>query len=233
MSGPARPSVATGTAGALVLYNLFTNRRPARDATYIARNAGAAAALLAAARRQGLTWEDVGLDRARVRSGARVGAVAAGVVAATVATVTALADRHPAGRALLSDRRARLRGPELIRQCLVRIPVGTAAFEELAFRGVLHGMVAARHRDRVAIAASSAVFGLWHVGPTLAALRINGVRAARLRSCAAAAVASAGAGVALGALRSKGGHLAAPWLVHWVSNVAALIVAAVWQRRHT
>jgi hypothetical protein len=206
--------VTTGTAGALVLYNLVTNRRPARDATYIARNAGAAAALLAAARRQGLTWEDVGLDRARVRSGA-------------------LAERQPAGRALLSDRRAGLRGPELIQQCLVRIPVGTAAFEEFAFRGILYGMVAARHGNRVAIVASSVVFGLWHVGPTLAALRINGVRTAHLRSCAAAAVASAGAGVALGALRSKGGHLAAPWLVHWACNAAALIVAAAWQRHRT
>jgi membrane protease YdiL (CAAX protease family) len=225
--------VTTGTAGALVLYNLVTNRRPARDATYIARNAGAAAALLAAARRQGLTWEDVGLDRARVRSGARAGAVAAGVGAGTVTAVAALAERQPAGRALLSDRRAGLRGPELIQQCLVRIPVGTAAFEEFAFRGILYGMVAARHGNRVAIVASSVVFGLWHVGPTLAALRINGVRTAHLRSCAAAAVASAGAGVALGALRSKGGHLAAPWLVHWACNTAALIVAAAWQRHRT
>ncbi|HEX6257331.1 MAG TPA: CPBP family intramembrane glutamic endopeptidase [Euzebyales bacterium] len=222
---------ATCTAGALVLYSLVTNRSAAREATYIARNAAAAVALVTTARRRGLTSEELGLDAAQARSGARVGAASAVVVAAAVVAVAALVDRHPAGRVLLSDRRATLRGPEIVWQCMVRIPVGTAAFEELAFRGVLQGLVAARRRDRAAIAMSSAVFGLWHVGPTLAALRINGVQTGRLRSCAAAVVASAGAGVALGALRSKAGHLAAPWLAHCASNVTALVVAAVWQRR--
>jgi membrane protease YdiL (CAAX protease family) len=96
--------------------------------------------------------------------------------------------RHRAtGEVLLGDRRAALAPRELAWQTLVRIPVGTAAFEELAFRGVLYGLLHRAGGKRVALAGSSVAFGLWHVGPALAALRLNDIRAGRRSRVAGAA----------------------------------------------
>ncbi len=56
---------------------------------------------------------------------------------------------------------------------LVRIPLGTALAEELLFRGALLGLFMRRHRAGTAVALSSALFGLWHVSPTLSSLASN------------------------------------------------------------
>ena len=69
-----------------------------------------------------------------LRAGLRLGAVAAApvVVAFGVAALT------PATRPLLDDQRvAGLDRRQLAYQVLLRIPVGTVAWEEVAFRGVL------------------------------------------------------------------------------------------------
>ena len=54
----------------------------------------------------------------------------------------------------------------LIYQTAVRIPLGTALFEELLFRGLLYGAFLRVSGHRGAILGSSAVFGVWHVRPT-------------------------------------------------------------------
>jgi membrane protease YdiL (CAAX protease family) len=95
---------------------------------------------------------------------------------------------------------------------------------------VLHGLVAKRHGHLVGLLVSSATFGLFHVAPTLAALRINGISTGRLRACAAAVTLTSVAGLAFGGLRLAGGHVAAPWVVHWAINAASLAAAARWHR---
>jgi membrane protease YdiL (CAAX protease family) len=72
------------------------------------------------------------------------------------------------------------------------------------------------------------VFGLWHVRPTLQALRANGLAEDRRR-----AIAGAGAGVAVtaagGALlpwpRERSDGLAAPMAVHLVTNSGGAVAA--------
>ncbi len=47
------------------------------------------------------------------------------------------------------------------------IPLGTAVFEEVAFRGVLFGLLMRRRGTATAIWLSSALFGLYHIGLTV------------------------------------------------------------------
>lgn len=233
MAGSGERASGLGTAVALIVYSALVNLSGENRRWYVARNAAAGAVLVAAARRRGLAWEELGLSPHGVGRGLRVGARVAAAATAVVMMGAPAAARHASGRRLLGDRRATLSRRELWWQTLVRIPFGTAAFEEVAFRGVLLGLMSDRHRPAAGLWASSATFGLWHVAPTLAALRINDVRRGRVRSSVAAVCLMTIAGVALGRVRLAGGHVAASWLVHAAINVSALVAAAVWQSART
>jgi uncharacterized protein len=224
-----RPATAAATTAAtLVLYNTVTNLRPGGDHGYILRNLAAGGLLIALGRRRGLTWDELGLSPADLGAGWRWGRLGAAVVTGGVAAAPMMARRMQVGERLLDDRRAALAPRQLAWQALVRIPIGTAAFEEIAFRGVLYALLHHAAGGRVALAGSSAAFGLWHIGPTLATLRINDVPASGCPTVAAVA-GTAVAGVALGGLRVRSGHVLAGWLAHWMSNAVGLAVAAWWQ----
>lgn len=218
------------TAAALLAYSVVTNLRESRRGWYTVRNVGVGAGLVVGARRHGVSWDELGLESSNASRGLRLGLRAAAVTAAAVTAGAAVAARRPAGRTLLADRRATLDRRDLAWQTVVRVPVGTAAFEEVVFRGVLLALVADRSGRRAGLLTSSVAFGLWHIGPTLAALRANGVTTGRVRACASAVTVTTMAGLVLGRLRLAGGHVAAPWLVHWASNTTSLVVAAAWQR---
>lgn len=222
--------IGIGTAAVLVGYNVVTNLRTSKDHWYLARNAASAVALVAVARRRGLSWRQLGLAHTDLGSGWRQGRRAACATAVAVVTAATVGQRQELGRRLLADQRARLGPRELAFQTLVRIPLGTAAFEELAFRGVLFGVLSATAGRRAALVGSSAAFGLWHVGPTLAALRCNEVREGRTRLTAAAVGLTALAGSGFGVLRLTSGHVVACGLAHWTSNAVALVLAARSQR---
>ena len=86
---------------------------------------------------------------------------------------------HPGGgawrtRPTLADQRITgLTWPEVAYQVTVRIPAGTVLWEEVAFRGVLQATLRRVLPRPAALAVTSGVFGLWHVRPTVEALRIN------------------------------------------------------------
>lgn len=221
---------ATGAAAALIAYSLATNSRQARQDRYVARNLATATLLIGMARCGGFTWHALGLGAQHLRRALALGLSASAVVLAGVRIATAPVGRTATGRRLLGDRRAALGRRDLRGQLMVRIPVGTAAFEEIAFRGVLHAVIADSHGHRTGLIASSVAFGLWHVGPTLAALRANDATVGRVVACTSAVAATGAAGAALATLRITGGHVAAPWLVHWAANGAVLAAAASWQR---
>lgn len=219
------------TAALLIAYNTTTNVEPAGDGRYIGRNVAVGAALVAVARARGLSWDELGLGRAGLRAGWRWGGVAAGAVGAAVTVAALVGRRRTLGRRMLSDTRADLDDRDLAWQTLVRIPVGTAAFEEVAFRGVTHAMLRRAAGQPLALAGSSLAFGLWHVGPTLAALRHNQVAGRPAGPVAGAVAATTVAGVALGVLRDLSGHVLPCWLAHWTSNTVGLLAASRWQRR--
>ena len=183
--------------------------------------------LLVAATASGLTADDLGLRRDRLRSGLRLGSAAA----APVVAAFGLAALNPATRPLLNDQRiAGLDRRQLACNVLLRIPVGTVAWEEIAFRGVLQAALRRVLAEPVATAVGSAVFGLWHIRPTAEALAVNGLaagRGARVTAVAGVVAGTAGAGAVLSLLRGRSGSLAAPVLLHLAANCAGPLASAM------
>ena len=212
---------------ALAGYNNLAGAQPWHRRWYPAVNALAAAVLLVAATASGLTADDLGLRRDRLRSGLRRGSAAAVPVVAAFG----LAALNPATRPLLNDQRiAGLDRRQLACNVLLRIPVGTVAWEEIAFRGVLQAALRRVLAEPVATAVGSAVFGLWHIRPTAEALAVNGLaadRGARVTAVAGVVAGTAGAGAVLSLLRGRSGSLAAPVLLHLAANCAGPLASAL------
>jgi hypothetical protein len=187
---------------------------------------------LGAATASGLTGNDIGLGRDRLRPGLRLGYFMAAAATAGWLVIAVL----PATRPALRDKRiTALRGREIAYQVLVRIPAGTVVWEETAFRGVLQAALRRVLPEAAAIAVTSGVFGIWHVRPAIEALRIN--RPADDRHAAAATVTAAVAattagGVLLSSLRAWSGSLAAPILLHLAVNCTGALAAWAAGRRH-
>jgi membrane protease YdiL (CAAX protease family) len=212
-------------------YNNLAGLRPWHRRWYPAVNALAAVALLAAASASGLTADDLGLRRDRLRSGLRLGSAAA----APVVAAFGLAALSPATRPLLDDQRvAGLDRRQLAYQVLLRIPLGTVAWEETAFRGVLQAALRRVLTEPAATAAASAVFGIWHIRPTAEALAANRVapgggraRCTRITAVTAVVAGTAAAGALLSLLRVRSRSLAAPVLVHLAANCTALLASTL------
>jgi uncharacterized protein len=217
--------VAVAYALALVAYNNVIAAQGWHRRCYTPVNAGAAVASLAAAAASGLTAEDLGIGRGRWLPGG-LGSLLAATTAAGWLTAAAV----PATRPVLDDKRiSGLNGRGVAYQTLIRIPVGTAAWEEIAFRGVLQAMLRRVMSEPAAIAVTSGVFGLWHIRPTAGALRANGLASGRgqamTRVAAGVAVTAAG-GALFSWLRARSGRLAAPVALHIAINCGGL--AAAW-----
>ncbi len=194
------------------------------DPAYVPTNVAVGAALVALARRSGSSWEDVGLERRHVGRGLALGAAVGAAAVAGMVVGAAV----PMTRGLFDDGRvpADASGWERLYQTAVRIPLGTVAFEELAFRGVLLALLCRRLSLSVAVAVNSALFGLWHIVPTLAVARANGIAGpGRVALVIGSVVATSVGGVVFCALRVRGHHLLAPALLHLGFNDAGYLLA--------
>ena len=189
-----------------------------------------AVALLLLARRAGLTWADLGLSRHTLGTGARY---ATGAVLA-VAAVYAVGAAVPVTRQAFLDIRYHLHLGAALLAALVVVPLGTVLLEEVAFRGVLLGLVH-RHRGAVwASVSSSVLFGLWHILPSLRLSHANHAVAAAVGPAPAgqvvAVVATVGftalAGLLLCELRRRSGSLLAAAGLHWATNGLGVLLAA-------
>jgi uncharacterized protein len=214
----------------LAAHNLVQNSLLS-ERGYVTGNLAVSGLLVGVGRASGLSWDELGLHPGDVRRGLRMGARASAVGA----TVALLALCHPSIRALLRDERATpASGRAVWRRALLRFPLGTALFEEVAFRGVLPALLRQTHRSGSAEALSATAFGLWHLIPSGRALSGNplgvgmppGQRSAAILGGSAVAGVS---GLALGWMRRRTGSLVAPWLVHtsvnslsYLAGVAAL-----------
>ncbi|WP_327165877.1 CPBP family intramembrane metalloprotease [Streptomyces zaomyceticus] len=179
--------------------------------------------LLGVLRWAGGTWADAGLAPGTFARGSRWALALIGLVGA-VYLVGALL---PATRPLFEDRRyAGMSGGELIVRVLVLVPVGTVLLEEIAFRGVLYGLVRRARGTVWATAVSSVLFGLWHVLPSLhlttakpALTTVFGDSAwGAWLAVLGAVLFTAGAGVLFCELRRRSGSLLAPMGLHWAVN---------------
>ena len=191
----------------------------------------AAALLLLVGRGAGLSWTELGLGRESLVRGLVWGGLAAGLVAVGYAVGVAV----PATRALFRDTRYRVGPGSAVAMAFVTIPLSTVVFEEVAFRGVLWGLVAADHGPAWATGVSAALFGVWHVLPALDLVRTNqtlrgGAPARRTLWTVLGTVAfTTLAGLVFGELRHRTGSLLAPTLLHWATNGLGVLAAArVW-----
>jgi len=236
VSRRARPAdVAFAAAACVVLagYNNLVGLFPWHRRWYPVVNGCAAAAALGVAAASGLSAGDLGLGRDRLGAGLRLGSWAAAPVVAGFGLAAVI----PGGRRLLDDQRiAGLDGRQLAYQVLLRIPVGTVVWEEIAFRGVLQGALRRVLSEPLASAVGCAVFGLWHIRPTAEALEVNGLaagRGARVLAVAGVAAGTAGAGAVLCLLRERSGSLAAPVLLHLAANCAGPLASTLALPRQT
>jgi uncharacterized protein len=219
-------------AGAVVLVlavwnNLVVTRVPA---PYVLVNLAATGLLLSAARACGLSWEDLGLARRHLSAGFRWGATLVLLVVAAYALALAV----PALRPLLADERAAgSDAGEVAVRVLVRIPLGTVLWEEIAFRGVLFAALVRVLSVRAAAVVGAAVFGLWHVRPTLDGLEANDLAdgaGGRTLLVLLVCLGTAAAGLLFTWLRVRTGSVLAPALLHLATNTVGVLAAAAAHR---
>ncbi|MFP4072748.1 MAG: CPBP family intramembrane glutamic endopeptidase [Actinomycetota bacterium] len=228
---PIRSTVAAIIGG----YNLVQNL-VLPTSMYVPANVVVSAGLLSLARRSGCSWDDLGLDPRQAKAGVRLGLVASGAVVAGAAGTLS----HPSLRRHLLDRRAanQERGDVLF-HTLARFPLGTALFEEVAFRGVVEGIWRrSGATEREAALAAAALFGLWHLIPTRDAMEGSPLaetlrsETSRAGAVLAGAVATAIASLGFSWLRKRSGSLFAPWLAHTAVSCGGYLAGVVAWRRH-
>ncbi|HEY7264241.1 MAG TPA: CPBP family intramembrane glutamic endopeptidase [Trebonia sp.] len=223
---PKDVAFAIAACAALTWYNNVAGQWAWHRRWYPVVNAAAAGAALAAATASGLTAGDLGLRPDRLRSGLRLGAAAAAPVTAAYAAAVLT----PAARPVLNDTRVTgLTGPQRAYHVLVRIPVGTVGWEETAFRGVLRAALRRVLTEPAATVTASAMFGIWHIRPTVEALDSNERapgRIARVAALTAVVAGTAAGGALLSFLRDRSGSLAAPVMAHLAINCTGALAGA-------
>lgn len=192
----------------------------------------AAIALLGFARWSGLSWSQLGLHRDRLRSGAAwgVGAIA------LVALVYLAGVLVPLTRPAFLDVRYHLGLRGALVTAFVIIPLSTIVLEEVAFRSVLWGMLSRHAATWRVLLTSSALFGLWHILPSLHLATANpGIGDVARGAGAAASVLVVGGivaftalgGVVAGELRRRSGSVLASAGMHWATNSLGVLFGLV------
>lgn len=224
--------VALALSLVVVVYNNAINRwERFHGPVYVPVNvAFAGVVVLLAATILDLSPADLGL-----RSGASDALFPLGLLALFAVGAFALAF-SPRGGVIADERVGGMRGGGLAWYVLVRIPIGTALVEETVFRGVLFAAWrVAGASDVVAAICASVAFGLWHIQPTVIALRMNTPLASRNNVRAAvigAVLLTTVAGVGLTSLRLWSGGLVAPIVLHaGINSVGALAAVAAARRK--
>jgi|RhiMethySRZTD1v2_1073278.scaffolds.fasta_scaffold38013_1 CAAX protease family protein len=214
------------TLAVLVAVNVIRAFAPSRADLIV--GPVAAAVLLVLAHREGLSWADLGLGRGTRLRGALI---ALGAFVA-VATVYAVAAAVPLTRDAFLDSRYQLGAGDALFTAFVLIPLGTVLVEEVAFRGVLQGLVTRRFGAVWGVGLPAVLFGAWHILPSLGLARANPAVAGftggdQILAVLGAVAFTTLAGVLLGELRRRSGSLLASAGLHCAVNGVGVLVAAV------
>ena len=219
------PVLVSVLIGILVAWNLLAHVSP--PGSQLPISVIGVLGLVLIARRVGLEWSDIGLARRNLGNGMRVGAIAAGVLVLVLIAAAAIPDT----RSVLADGRfVGMELPRVLYETLVRIPLAVALAEEIAFRGVLLGVLMTRTTVVRAVVISSALFGLWHILPGISALEsASGIvetssTGAVIALVAVQVVVTGLAGVVFSWLRLRGGHVASSILVHAPLNSVSFAI---------
>ena len=223
-----RPPLELTLAGSLAGASLALYRLVPRQ-FQLATSLIGAAGFVAGGRAAGASWDQLGLGPGAARRGVKVGLAGAVPVAAAIAAAAVI----PATRKHFHDDRVRrVDARRALREVALLIPFQTALPEEVVFRGVVLGLLLRRRRTVVAVAAGSALFGLWHVLPTLGTMGDNATTASlaerpahRAGLVAGAVALTTVAGVGFALLRLRSGSVIAPTIAHAATNGLAFVAA--------
>ncbi len=241
LPGPSAPSregrrraALIVTVALLVLSNVMANRVLPSWA-YVPWNLGMAALLLGVAWFGGRPPALIGLAPASWHRAVGVGLL----VVAALALVFTAGVLIPGTRDAFHDTRS-ISGTtgEMLVQVLLKIPFGTVILEEIAFRGVLPGLIGTAPSVRWRwwpVLGASVLFGCWHILPSLGIATSNEAVADTLHGNQTVAtvltvVAMTAAGVLISAFARLGKGLATSMLLHWSSN--SLAFTAAWLLVH-
>ena len=183
-----------------------------------------------ALRVDGRTWSDLGFRRSSMGRGLKWGGVIAGIVAAVYLVGVALPATHDL---FLDDRVLAMSLGDVLYAAFVRVPFGTVLLEEVAFRAVLPAMLMVRIGPWKAIGVSAALFGLWHVLPSLGLETVNPVAedtVGQLPSwvtVTGSVLSTAAVGVWFSFLRQRTDSVLTPMVAHWSSNALGYLFAYV------
>jgi membrane protease YdiL (CAAX protease family) len=149
-----------------------------------------------------------------------------------VLLVLLVAAAVPAANGFLHDSRAQITGGRLLYELGVSVVLLTAIPEEFAFRGVLLGSALRLWGRWRASLVTSALFGLWHIAPTLHTMSDNHIFrgaavtvAGQVLLVLGAITVTFAAGLVFCWLRLRSGSLIAPVMAHAATNGLALTIA--------
>ena len=203
---------------------LATRREQALSASNSFAHLGALAGAVAWAAAERISPAEMGLGRRRLGPGLLWGAVIGLLGSAPIRLFFAfpLVSR----RAVTQPEFAGLGTREVIWLVATRFLVGSAVFEEVAFRGPLHAKLLRVMRPGPALLANSGVFAAWHVVITWYNLRRSNLPPRLFPALYLGALTALfGGGLLFGLVRQASGHLAGSILAHWL--MVANIVLAV------
>jgi membrane protease YdiL (CAAX protease family) len=218
-----------GTVLILIAVTLVHRLGPVHAGLFVAPPT--AAALLVLGRSGGLSWADLGLARRSWRQGVAFAVAAVAVVAVAYAVAAAM----PLTRSAFLDARYHVAPATAMLTAFVVVPIGTVLLEEVAFRGVILGLIRRHTGAWRGAGISSALFGLWHVVPSLRLDRVNPAVGAvvghgapgQVAAVLAAVLFTGVAGLLFCELRRRSGSLLAAAGLHWATNGLGVIVAMV------
>jgi uncharacterized protein len=192
----------------------------------------ASALLVLLARRSGATDSQLGIDRESLPRGIQAG-LAAGI---PIAAVSALGGYLPkTARFFRDERTVHVGALGAAHEVLVRIPLATAAAEELMFRGALEAILAQRRSRAETVLISAVLFGAWHILPALShpgTERVHsGSKARQVLAVGSICVVTGAGALALSWLRERSGSIAAPTIVHFAANSGGFLGAWLAARR--
>ena len=165
------------------------------------------------ARFASMSTDELGLARADLGAGLRLGGLAFVAITAIVAVGA------PFG--LLDDDRTTVDLGDMALRVLLTIPIGTVVMEEFAFRGVLYGLLERVNAPVRATVIGAGLFGLWHVPPLL-----DEGAAVVVGTLAATTVT----GVGFIWLRRRSSSLLAPVMAHLATNSSTFALSWIASR---
>ncbi|HZS01704.1 MAG TPA: CPBP family intramembrane glutamic endopeptidase [Chloroflexota bacterium] len=128
---------------------------------------------------------------------------------------------------------AGLSAPRLFWLIATRFLIGSALFEEVAFRGLLHAKLLRLLRPGPALLVNSGVFAAWHLVIAWHNLRRSNLPRALFPILYLGALAALfGGGLLFGLVRQGSGHLAGSVIAHWLM-VASIVLAVARPRAST